>query len=133
MSHKLVSDKAVVYNAATLESSYLTIVPRQVQFLDNESDGPFGGGGSNEHQVQINAAMFANFGQTGSQGQTRVDGYNYTLTEQEWDTFFASQSFTSPGAYDQVVETGLLYVLSNISPVFGLSQSNWVMTGSAGY
>ena len=77
--------------------------------------------------------MFANFGQTGSQGQTRVDGYNYTLTEQEWDTFFASQSFSSPGDYDQVVETGLLYVLSNISPVFGLSQSNWVMTGSAGY
>ena len=27
----------------------------------------------------------------------------------------------------------LLYVLDNISPVFGLSQSNWVMEGSAGY
>jgi len=133
MSHKLVSDKAVVYNAATLDSSYLTIVPRQIQFLDNEGDGPFGGGGSNEHQVQISAAMFANFGVTGSNGQTRVDGYNYTLTELEWDTFFASQSFTSTGAYDQVVEAGLLYVLDNISPVFGLSQSNWVMTGSAGY
>jgi len=133
MSHKLVSDKAVVYNAATLDSSYLTIVPRQIQFLDNEGDGPFGGGGSNDHQVQISAAMFANFGVTGSNGQTRVDGYNYTLTELEWDTFFASQSFTSTGAYDQVVEAGLLYVLDNISPVFGLSQSNWVMTGSAGY
>ena len=133
MSHKLVSDKSVVYNAATLDSSYLTIVPRQIQFLDNEGDGPFGGGGSNEHQVQINAAMFANYGVTGSNGQTRVDGYNYTLTELEWDTFFASQSFTSTGAYDQVVEAGLLYVLDNISPVFGLSQSNWVMTGSAGY
>ena len=133
MSHKLVSDKSVVYNAATLDSSYLTIVPRQIQFLDNEGDGPFGGGGSNEHQVQINAAMFANYGVTGSNGQTRVDGYNYTLTELEWDTFFASQSFTSTGAYDQVVEAGLLYGLDNISPVFGLSQSNWVMTGSAGY
>ena len=133
MSHKLVSDKSVVYNAATLDSSYLTIVPRQIQFLDNEGDGPFGGGGSNEHQVQINAAMFANYGVTGSNGQTRVDGYNYTLTELEWDTFYAAQTFTSTGAYDQVVEAGLLYVLDNISPVFGLSQSNWVMTGSAGY
>ena len=133
MSHKLTSDKAVVYDAATLATSYLTIVPRQITFLDNEGDGPFGGGGSNEHQVQINASMFANFGVTGSNGQVRVDGYNYTLTEEEWDTFFAAQSFSSSGSYDEVVEAGLLYVLDNISPVFGLSQSNWVMTGSAGY
>ena len=134
MSHKLVSDKAVVYDAATLATSYLTIVPRQITFLDNEGNGPFGGGGgSNEHQVQINASMFANFGVTGSNGQVRVDGYNYTLTEEEWDTFFAAQSFSSSGSYDEVVEAGLLYVLDNISPVFGLSQSNWVMTGSAGY
>jgi hypothetical protein len=129
MSHKLVSDKSVVYDAATLASSYLTIVPRQIIFLDNEENG----GGGNEHQVQIAASMFANFGVTGSNSQTRVDGYNYTLTEQEWDIFFASQSFSSSGSYDEVVEAGLLYVLDNISPVFGLSQSNWVITGSAGY
>ena len=133
MSHKLTSDKAVVYDAATLATSYLTIVPRQITFLDNEGDGPFGGGGSNEHQVQINASMFANFGVTGSNGQVRVDGYNYTLTELEWDTFYTSQSFTGQGSYDEIIETGLLYTLDNISPVFGLSQSNWVMTGSAGY
>ena len=133
MSHKLTSDKAVVYDAATLATSYLTIVPRQVHFLDNEGDGPFGGGGSNEHQVQINASMFANFGVTGSNGQVRVDGYNYTLTELEWDTFYTSQSFTGQGSYDEIIETGLLYTLDNISPVFGLSQSNWVMTGSASY
>jgi len=134
MSHKLVSDKSVVYDAATLATSYLTIVPRQITFLDNEGNGPFGGGGGdNLHQVQIAAAMFANFGVTGSNGQTRVDGYNYTLTEQEWDIFFASQSFSSSGSYDEVVEAGLLYVLDNISPVFGLSQSNWVMEGTAGY
>jgi hypothetical protein len=133
MSHKLTSDKAVVYDAATLATSYLTIVPRQITFLDNEGDGPFGGGGSNEHQVQINASMFANFGVTGSNGQVRVDGYNYTLTELEWDTFYTSQSFTGQGSYDEIIETGLLYTLDNISPVFGLSQSNWVMTGSASY
>jgi hypothetical protein len=129
MSHKLVSDKSVVYDAATLASSYLTIVPRQIIFLDNEENG----GGGNEHQVQIAASMFANFGVTGSNGQTRVDGYNYTLTELEWNTFFASQSFTGEGNYDEVIETSLLYILDNISPVFGLSQSDWVMMGSAGY
>ena len=133
MSHKLPSDKAVIYDAATLASSYLTIVPRQVQFLDNEGDGPFGGGGSNEHQVQINASMFANFGVTGSNGRVRLDAYIYTLTELESDTFYTSQSFTGQGSYDEIIETGLLYTLDNISPVFGLSQSNWVMTGSASY
>ena len=133
MSHKLVSDKSVVYNAATLDSSYLTIVPRQTQFLDNEGDGPFGGGGSNEHQVQINAAMFANFGITGSDGQQRINGYNYTLTELEWDTFYSSQSLSSTNPYDQVIEASLLYVLDNITPIFGLSSSNWIYTGSEGY
>jgi hypothetical protein len=49
-----------------------------------------------EHQVQISAAMFANFGVTGSNGQTRVDGYNYTLTEEEWDISLLHKAFTAP-------------------------------------
>jgi hypothetical protein len=126
MANRLVSDKAVVYNAATLASSYLTIVPRQTQFINNEGDGPFGGGGNNLHQVQINAVMFANFGVTGSNGQVRVDGFNYNLTETEWNAYFESMSFQSTGSYDEVMEASLMYVLSNITPVFGLSQSNWI-------
>jgi hypothetical protein len=35
-------------------------------------------------------------------------------------------SFQSSGSYDEVMEASLMYVLDNISPVFGLSQSNWV-------
>ena len=126
MANRLASDKAVVYNAATLASSYLTIVPRQTQFINNEGDGPFGGGGNNLHQVQINAVMFANFGVTGSNGQVRVDGFNYNLTETEWNAYFESMSFQSTGSYDEVMEASLMYVLSNITPVFGLSQSNWI-------
>ncbi len=126
MANRLVSDKSVVYDAATLATSYLTIVPRQTQFINNEGNGPFGGGSDNLHQVQINAAMFANFGVTGSNSQVRVDGFNYTLTEAEWNTYFTSMSFQSSGSYDEVMEASLMYVLDNISPVFGLSQSNWV-------
>jgi hypothetical protein len=127
MANRLVSDKSVIYDAATLASSYLTIVPRQTQFINNEGNGPFGGGsGDNLHQVQINAAMFANFGVTGSNSQVRVDGFNYTLTEAEWNAYFTSMSFQSSGSYDEVMEASLMYVLDNISPVFGLSQSNWV-------
>jgi hypothetical protein len=107
----------------------LVITCPQTTFVDQGNNGPFGGG-SNEHTVNINGAIFANYS---SSTQQRVDGVNYTLTEPEWDTFFASQSFSSSGSYDEVVEAGLLYVLDNISPVFGLSQSNWVMTGVAGY
>ena len=124
MSHKLVSDKAVVYNAATLESSYLTIVPNQIQFLDNESNGLTNS--ENEHQVQINAAMFANYGITGSNEQVRIDGYNYTLTGQDWDTYLASQTLSSTGNYDQVLEASLKYIKDNIPTTFGLSTSNWI-------
>jgi len=126
MANQLISDKAVVYDAATLASSYLTIVPRQTQYINNEGNGPFGGGGDNLHQVQINAAMFANFGATGSNGQVRVDGFNYTLTEPEWNAYYDSLTFESTGSYDKTMEASLMYVLDNISPVFGLSQSNWV-------
>lgn len=126
MANQLISDKAVVYDAATLASSYLTIVPRQTQYINNEGNGPFGGGGDNLHQVQINAAMFANFGVTGSNGQVRVDGFNYTLTELEWNAYYDSLTFESTGSYDKTMEASLMYVLDNISPVFGLSQSNWV-------
>jgi hypothetical protein len=80
MSHKLTSIKSVVYNAQTLESSYLVITVPQTTFVDQGNNGPFGGG-SNEHTVNINGAIFANYS---SSAQQRIDGVNYTLTETEY-------------------------------------------------
>ena len=124
MSHKLTSNKSVIYNAQTLESSFLVITVPQTTFIDQGNNGPFGGG-SNEHTVNINGAIFANYS---SSAQQRIDGMNYTLTEPEWDNFFSSQSFESSSSYDQVQEASLYYIQDNIPVMFGLSSSNWIYT-----
>ena len=124
MSHKLTSNKSVIYNAQTLESSYLVITCPQTTFIDQGNNGPFSGG-SNEHTVNINGVVWANYS---SSTQQRVDGMNYTLTEPEWDNFFSSQSFESSSSYDQVQEASLYYIQDNIPVMFGLSSSNWIYT-----
>jgi len=121
MSHKLTSSKSVVYNAQTLESSYLVITCPQTTFVDNGNNGPFGGG-SNEHTVNINGVVWANY--SGS-NQQRIDGMNYNLTDVEWDTFFSGLSLTSTGSYDEIQEASLMYIQSNVPVMFGLSASNW--------
>ena len=122
MSHRLVSNSSVVYNAETLQSSYLTIVARQVNFQDNDSNGPFGGGGGETHQVQINGVMFANYS---AETQSRIQGMNYTLTEEEWDTFYNAQTFTTTSPYDKVMECSLFYIKSNLTTMFGLTKNDW--------
>lgn len=122
MSHKLTSNKSVVYNAQTLESSYLVITCPQTTFVDNGNNGPFGGG-SNEHTVNINGVVWANY--SGS-NQQRIDGMNYNLAESDWDAFFSSQSFSSSGSYDQIQEASLMYIKENVPTMFGLSGSNWI-------
>jgi hypothetical protein len=122
MSHKLTSNKSVVYNAQTLESSYLVITCPQTTFVDNGNNGPFGGG-SNEHTVNINGVVWANY--SGS-NQQRIDGMNYNLAESDWDAFFSSQSFSSSGSYDQIQEASLMYIKANVPTMFGLSGSNWI-------
>lgn len=122
MSHRLVSNSSVVWNAQTLQSSYLTIVMRQVNFLDNEGNGPFGGGGQNVHQVQINGVLFANYS---AETQTRLEGINYTLSEEEWNTFYNAQTYTTTLPYDKVLECGLFYIKDNLQPMFGLTKNDW--------
>jgi hypothetical protein len=121
MSHKLTSSKSVVYNAQTLESSYLVITCPQTTFVDNGNNGPFGGG-SNEHTVNINGVVWANY--SGS-NQQRVDGMNYNLSDVEWDTFFSGLTLTSTGSYDEIQEASLMYIKTNVPVMFGLSSSNW--------
>ena len=121
MSHKLTSSKSVVYNAQTLESSYLVITCPQTTFVDNGNNGPFGGG-TNEHTVNINGVVWANY--SGS-NQQRIDSVNYNLTDVQWDTFVGSLTLTSTGSYDEIQEASLMYINANIPVMFGLSASNW--------
>jgi hypothetical protein len=121
MSHKLISNSSVVYNAQTLQSSVLTIVSRQTNFSNNDEMGPYGGG-SQTHQVQINGVLFADYG---TNAQSRLEGINYTLTETEWNTFYDAQTFEGTESYDKVMECSLMYIKQMIQPMFGLTPSDW--------
>lgn len=123
MSHRLVSNSSVTYNAETLQSSILTIIPRQVNYVNNDGQGPFGGGGDNSHQVQVNGVLYADYS---AQTQTRLNGINFTLTEEEWDTFFAAQTFGSSENYDNAMECCLKYIQANLMPMYGLTSEDWV-------
>ena len=121
MSHKLVSNKAVVYNAQTQASSVLTITPQSTAFNDNE--GGYGGG--NTHTVTINGIVWANYGLI---GQTQIDRVNYNLDSTAWDAFYSSSEasgFLTTSSYDNVVETALEYIADNIQPLYGLSAASW--------
>ncbi len=119
MSHKLVSDKAVIYDASSQASSVLVITPNSTQFQDNEGSRM----GNQEHIVQINATIWANYSSSNSQ---QINRLNYSLDEAVWNNFAASQSLNATDSYDQVVETALLWVADNIQPLYSLSASNWI-------
>ena len=119
MSHKLTSDQAVIYDASSQATSVLVITPNSTQFQDNEGYRM----GNQEHQVQINATIWANYSSSTSQ---QINRLNYSLDEAVWNEFASSQSLDATDSYDQVVETALLWVADNIQPLYGLSASNWI-------
>ena len=123
MSHSLVSNKAVVYNAQTQASSVLTITPQSTTFNDNEGS-PMGGAG-NTHTVSINGIVWANYGLI---GQAQIDRVNYNIDSTAWDAFYSSSEasgFQTTSSYDNVVETALEYIADNIQPLYGLSAASW--------
>jgi hypothetical protein len=120
MSHVLVSNTSVVYNAQTQASSILTITPQSTTFNDNE--GAQGGG--NTHTVSVSGIVWANYGLL---GQTQIDRVNFTIDSTTWDAFYASASeaFQTTSSYDNVVETALEYIQANLTPIYGLSSASW--------
>ena len=123
MSHSLVSNKAVVYNAQTQASSVLTITPQSTTFNDNEGNAM--GGAGNTHTVSINGIVWANYGLI---GQAQIDRVNYTIDSTAWDTFYSSSEasgFQTTSSYDNVVETALEYIADSIQPLYGLSAASW--------
>ena len=105
MSHKLTSNKSVVYNAQTTAASILTITPQSTNFVDNA-----GYQNGAEHTVQINGIVWANYNLI---NQTQTDRVNYTVDSTTWDAFVASQSLTATGSYNRTIEASLLYISSS--------------------
>ena len=109
MSHKLTSNSSVIYNAERQLSGVLEIIPEQITYQND---------GSSYHNVMINCPV-----KTPDNGY--VAGLNYNVTEDAWNTFFASLTFTSTDEFDKQQEATLKYVLTQIDGDWGLTESDW--------
>jgi len=110
MSHKLTSNQSVIYNAETQLSGVLEITPEQITYQND---------GGTYHNVMINCPVKA------SGTNNYVAGLNYNVTEDAWNTFFASLTLTSTDEFDKQEEAALKYVLTQIDGDWGLAESDW--------
>ena len=109
--HKLTSNQPVIYNAESQTSGILEIIPEQIIYQND---------GASYHNVMLVFPIKV------SGTNTYVGGLNYNLTEDEWNTFFASLTLTSTGEYDKQEEAALKYVLTQIGGNWGLTESDWI-------
>ena len=109
--HKLTSNQSVIYNSENQSSGVLEIIPEQIIYQNN---------GSNHHNVMLIFPIKV------SETNTFVGGLNYILTEDEWDTFFASLTLTSTNEFDKQQEAALLYAKSQIEGNWGLTADDWI-------
>jgi len=123
MSHKLVSNQAVVYNAQTQTSSILTITPQVTSFNDNDPTTP---PGEEAHTVSVSSIVWVEYG---TSGQQYIDRISFVLDSTTWDNFYDSQksSFITTSSYDNTLETVLEYIKLNLTPLFGLPSSSWTI------
>lgn len=108
--HKLTSNQPVIYNSEFQTSGVLEITPEQIIYQN---------GGSNRHNVMLSFPIRV------SETNTFAGGLNYNLTEDEWNTFFASLTLTSTNEYDKQEEAALKYALTQIEGNWGLTSSDW--------
>jgi len=124
---RLVSDKSVLYDAQTQQSSILTAVTRDVTMEDIEGMPAYYNTGLPSGSVIVNVQIYADFG---TENQMPINGFTANVNEDDWDNFYTSQSLVSTELFDQVMETALYYTQDNIPVMYGLSGSNWVYTNS---
>jgi hypothetical protein len=122
MSHKLVSNQAVVYNAQTQASSILTITPQATSFNDNAPTTSE----EEAHTVSVSSIVWVEYG---TSEQQYIDRINFVLDSITWDNFYDSQksSFLTTSSYDNTLETVLEYIKLNLTPLYGLPSSSWTI------
>lgn len=110
MSHKLTSNSSVVYNAETQASGTLEIHAEQIIYQDD---------GGNLHNVMLQMPVKI------SGSGDHVTGLMYNVPEEDWNTFFASQTLVSTNEFDKQAEASLNYVKSQIDGRWGLTENDW--------
>jgi hypothetical protein len=124
MIHKIQSSASVLYDAMTMQSSQLTIVPSEVLFrnrVNNTNDN------QEKNNISVMGVLFANHG---SENPVRLNSINFNLDEDDWDAFYASQSLTHTDDYDNLMKCCLLYIQQNLMPMYGLSSNDWTYSYS---
>ena len=119
---RLVSDKSVLYNAQTQQSSVLTAIARNVNMEGIEGMPAYYNTGLPSGSVVLSVQIYADYG---TENQMPINGYTANVNENDWDNFYASQSLQTTELFDQVMETTLYYTQENIPVMYGLSGSNW--------
>ena len=122
MSHKLVSNQAVIYDAQTQASSIVTITAQSTTFLDAQtSPSP-----ENTHTVGIYSIIWANYDLPTKQS---IGSISLILDANVWSDFYDTQksSFLTTSSYDNVIETSLAYIQETQTPLFGLPSSSWTI------
>ena len=110
MSHKLISNTSVVYNAETQASGVLEIVPEQIIYQND---------GGTYHNVMLQLPVKV------SGTNAYVAGLGYNISEADWNTFFEAQTLTSTDEFGKQQEAALYYALSQIGGAWGLTESDW--------
>jgi hypothetical protein len=110
MSHKLTSNSSVVYNAETQASGTLEIHSEQIIYQDD---------GGDLHNVMLQMPVKV------QESNTYVTGLTYNVSEDDWNTFFASQTLFSTDEFDKQAEASLNYVKSQIDGRWGLTENDW--------
>lgn len=119
MSHKLVSNRSVIYNADTLQSSVLTIICPILSFINEEKLN----GQQTNHIVNIDGKLFADYN---TNAKIFLNNLNYNVSEAEWNDFYDQQTFSSIEPFDKDMECALLYIENNLNTMYGLTQSDWI-------
>ena len=121
MTYYLLSDREVVYDAATLATSSLVIVPNMTNFNDPSPQV------SGDSYVGINGAIYANY----FEGGIMVNSLHFEASSSQWDDFYNSQSFDTNTPFENVYMCSLMYMQNNMPEMFGLQPNEWTLISSS--
>ena len=122
MTYYLISDREVVYDAATQASGSIYLLANLVNFTDpNPQIG-------SDSYMTINDTIYSGY----PNNPVTINSLFYRLTVEQWDEFYNSQSFSNPTTpFENIVLCSLNYTLENMPTMFGLQPNEWILMSSS--
>lgn len=125
MKYYLLTNREVIYNAATQASSSLALVANQTIYVDpthNTTDDSY---------ITLNGNIFA---RPTSQNPLGINQTRIIVPVSEWDQYYSSLTYPAEvvGEYAKHVYAHLTYTLENMPAMFGLTSADWTLTAESG-